>query len=118
MSSTVKHGLFLLSFLLLIIGCTQKKNSEKSPEELSSSLFEGNYKVGDYEAIVYSMHRTFEIEMQIFAQPMMFYFDKLDDEGNYIYLSDDQSMRFSMKPDHKSGTFYEINEAPLPVSKE
>lgn len=109
----------LILLILSFAACTPKsKGGEKSAEEKSRELFEGNFQVGEYEAIVYVLHRTFEVEMQIFGQPMLFYFDKVDDSGNFIYRSDDQSMFFAMKPNHKSGTFHEINEPDLPVTKE
>ncbi|SHJ70394.1 hypothetical protein SAMN04488028_101956 [Reichenbachiella agariperforans] len=113
-------SIYLMLALGFVLACSpSKKNGEKTPEELSEELFEGSYLVGDdYHAIVYTMHRTFEVEMQIFAEPVMFYFDEVDSLGNYLYLSDNQSMSFLMEPNHKKGIFNEINEPSLKVVKE
>ncbi|UXP32298.1 hypothetical protein N6H18_18325 [Reichenbachiella agarivorans] len=110
---------YILIVTLLASACHPKKsNGEKTPEEISQEKFDGNYKVGDSYAIVYPMHHAFEVEIQFFATPVIFYFDSLASSGDFVYTSDDQSMSFTMEKDHRTGTFFEINEPPLKVVKE
>ena len=80
--------------------------------------FQGTYYVGETEAIVFPIYEAYEVEMQIFGDPFEVYFKGEDEEGNVIYLSDDDNFKFVMRPDMKTGTFYEINEPPLKIVKE
>ncbi|MGL1889217.1 MAG: hypothetical protein OCD76_22075 [Reichenbachiella sp.] len=110
---------YIILALFVLTQCNPKKSGEKTTEDIALERFEGSYKLGDHEyAKVYSMHLSFEVEIQFFSEPIMFFFEKLDKKGNFIYESDDKNFSFTMSPDHKTGTFYEINEPPLLVTRE
>ncbi|PIB36017.1 hypothetical protein BFP72_11735 [Reichenbachiella sp. 5M10] len=117
----MKYILLLLALGLVVACSSSKKNGEKSAEEISMERFEGNFKVGDidpFNAIVFPMYHSFEVELQIAQEPIIFFFDSLDSQGQFVYTSDDQSMSFRMESDHKKGLFYEINEPEQKVTKE
>lgn len=80
--------------------------------------FEGIYYVGGSEAIVFPVYKAYEIEFQMFGEPILFFFDKINEEGKNVYVSDDKNLSFVMEPENLKGTFYEINEPPMKVEKE
>lgn len=111
--------LYFSLILFTIVQCgPKKKDQDRSPEEIAMERFDGSFKLGDEYAIVYPMHLSFEVEVQFFAEPAIFFFDQLDKNGDFVYQSDDKSLSFIMQPDHKTGMFYEINEPPVKVVKE
>lgn len=81
-------------------------------------LFGGTYKLEDDYANVRAMHQSFEVEVQFMIEPVIFFFDELDKNGNFVYQSDDKLFSFIMQPDHKTGMFYKTNRPAIQVIKQ
>lgn len=80
--------------------------------------FDGTYMVGGTEAIVFSIYEAYEVEFQMFGDPVLFFFESQNAEGKFVYKSDDGNYSFVMEPGNQKGTFYEINEPPVEVIRE
>lgn len=99
--------------IVLCIGC----GSLKKPGDPGE--FDGIFQLeNDTEVIVFAIYEAYEIEFQMFGDPLQFYFVEKNESGNYVYSSDDKNLKFVMEPGHEKGIFYEINEPPLTLVKE
>ena len=107
----IKQLLLLFLALTILGSCASKRKGD--PGE-----FKGNYQVGETSAIVIPIHKAYEIELQTSAEPILFFFEEMNEDSLYKYFSDDESMYFLMQKGHKKGYFYEITEPPMEVIKE
>ncbi|MFY0625499.1 MAG: hypothetical protein JXR07_04350 [Reichenbachiella sp.] len=109
----IKQALSFTLIVFTLYGCGSLKRKGDPGE------FDGNYMFSNKtEAIVFPIYESYEIEFQMFGDPILFFFDEKTEDGQFIYFSDDKNLKFVMEADHKKGMFYEINEPPLKVVKE